>query len=98
LGFLRQAHIIARIGHFWPPLRAGCRVAAGVTTGLARRWGVDRLEFSDDDDGTPLAVFEPYGQNQIFVRMRSNKYDMSLDKGDVTRLRDWLTEWLDASP
>jgi hypothetical protein len=63
---------------------------------LARRWGVDKIEFGDDD-GEPLLTFSR-GEGEIEVDVLDVEDAVTLNYDDVVRLRDWLTVWLNAAP
>ncbi len=63
--------------------------------GLARRWDVDDLEFKA---GRVWLKIEDKKETKEVDLVLYNSNRVGLDRDDVTKMRDWLTEWLNAAP
>jgi hypothetical protein len=66
--------------------------------GLARRWDVDRLEFVDEDSGEISLLVAESDHNDVHIETAYTDGGVGLNRDEVIRLRDWLTEWLNAPP
>lgn len=62
--------------------------------GLARRWDVGDLELLEDGE----VVFHAMGGKTVTLEWPEDTCGGELDRGEATMLRDWLTEWLNATP
>lgn len=59
---------------------------------LVRRWDVDDLEMLDDGE----VVLHAMGGKVVTLEWPDDAGGVELSRAEVVRLRDWLTEWLNA--
>lgn len=59
---------------------------------------MDKIDFLDDDTGEVALLVAESDHNDVHVETARTDGGVGLSRDEVIRLRDWLTEWLNASP